>query len=223
MENEARSSRLLLVEDHLVMRAALRLLLDHNAELAVVGEAAHRKEALALATSLQPDVILLDLELADGSSEAEIPNLLEAAPQARVLVLTGTTDLALHCRALGLGAAGVVRKNQPPETLLLALERVRNGELWVEPALMRTALSQNATPERRGTVGVNALTPREREIVVLVGEGLKNKQIARRLYLSERTVHNHLASIFRKIEVSDRLDLVLFAQRHGLLAGPSAS
>lgn len=220
---------LLLIEDHLVMRAALRLLLDNCRELRVVGEAANRGEALSLCARLQPDVVLLDLDLADGSSVEEIPLLLEAAPAARVLVLTGMTDVALHCRALGRGAVGLVRKDQPPEVLLLAIERVWRGELWVEPTLMRSALSQNPLAQpvgaergRRDIVGVASLTPREREIIAYVGQGLKSKQMAHHLYLSERTIHNHLASVFRKLDVSDRVELVLFAQRHGLLSLPAA-
>lgn len=219
LQNEI--ARLFLIEDHLVMRAALKLLLDSRADLQVVGEAANREEALhGLQSSLQtPDIILLDLELSDGTSADFIPMLRQAAPTSRVLVLTGTPDMTLHRRALGLGAMGLVRKEQPPETLLRAIERVRNGEVWIEPALMQNtfATPQHFAGESDIKMRIASLSPREREIVALIGHGLKNKPLAARLFLSERTVHSHLASIFRKLSVADRTELALFAAHHGLL------
>ncbi len=223
LQNEI--ARLFLIEDHLVMRAALKLLLDSRADLQVVGEAANRGEALhGLQSSLQaPDIILLDLELSDGTSADFIPMLRQAAPSSRVLVLTGTPDMTLHRRALGLGAMGLVRKEQPPETLLRAIERVRNGEVWIDPVLMQNTF---ATPQHLASesdiqsdikMRIASLSPREREIVALIGQGLKNKPIAARLFLSERTVHSHLSSIFRKLSVADRTELALFAAHHGLL------
>ena len=203
------------------MRAALKLLLDSCPDFQVVGEAANRVQALGGLQELlpqAPDIILLDLELSDGIGVDFIPVLREVAPSSRIVVLTGTTDLALHRRALGLGALGLVRKEQPPETLLRALERVRKGETWIEPALMQSAL---AAP--RHSLGddikarIATLSGRELEIVALIGQGLKNKPIAARLFLSERTVHSHLASIFRKLAVADRTELALFAARHELL------
>ncbi len=219
LQNEI--ARLFLIEDHLVMRAALKLLLDSRADLQVVGEAANREEALhGLQSSLQtPDIILLDLELSDGTSADFIPMLRQAAPTSRVLVLTGTPDMTLHRRALGLGAMGLVRKEQPPETLLRAIERVRNGEVWIEPALMQNTFAtlQHLAGESDIKMRIASLSPREREIVALIGQGLKNKPIAARLFLSERTVHSHLSSIFRKLSVADRTELALFAAHHGLL------
>lgn len=219
LQNEI--ARLFLIEDHLVMRAALKLLLDSRADLQVVGEAANREEALhGLQSSLQtPDIILLDLELSDGTSADFIPMLRQTAPSSRVLVLTGTPDMTLHRRALGLGAMGLVRKEQPPETLLRAIERVRNGEVWIEPALMQNtfATPQHLASESDIKMRIASLSPREREIVALIGQGLKNKPIAARLFLSERTVHSHLSSIFRKLSVADRTELALFAAHHGLL------
>ena len=219
LQNEI--ARLFLIEDHLVMRAALKLLLDSRADLQVVGEAANREEALhGLQSSLQtPDIILLDLELSDGTSADFIPMLRQTAPSSRVLVLTGTPDMTLHRRALGLGAMGLVRKEQPPETLLRAIERVRNGEVWIEPALMQNtfATPQHLAGESDIKMRIASLSPREREIVALIGQGLKNKPIAARLFLSERTVHSHLSSIFRKLSVADRTELALFAAHHGLL------
>lgn len=214
-------ARLFLIEDHLVMRAALKLLLDSRADLQVVGEAANRAEALRglLELSLPPDIILLDLELSDGAGVDFIPILLEAASPCRVVVLTGTPDMALHRRALELGAMGLVRKEQPPETLLRAIERVRNNEMWIEPALMQSALAapHHSDGDSNIKARIATLSPREREIVALIGQGLKNKPIAARLFLSERTVHSHLASIFRKLSVADRTELALFAARHKLL------
>lgn len=206
--------RLLLVEDHLVMRAALRMLLSARPALEVVGETASCDGALQLCARHRPDIILLDIFLADGSSLERIPALIETG--ARVLVLTGTTDEVLAGRAFTLGAHGVVRKEQPAPVLIEAIRYVHGGGFWRDPVLpsQADAAPANASSEPSA---LNSLTPREREVIQLIGQGLKNKGLAARLNLSEKTVHNHLASIFRKLGVSDRLELAAFARRHHLL------
>ena len=211
--------RVLLVEDHLVMRAALRLLLSAQPTLLIVGETADCQGALDLSLRLCPDVIVLDLFLANGSSLECIPDLVSHG--SRVLILTGADDESLHARAFALGARGVVRKEQPAPVLIEAIQRVRDGHRWHDPALPDQSSAPVLFPLDsvfvRETTLASVLTPREREVIQLLCEGLKNKQLAARLCVSEKTVHNHLASIFRKLEVSDRLALAAFARRHNLL------
>jgi two-component system nitrate/nitrite response regulator NarL len=206
--------QVLIVEDHLIMSTALRLLLNSQANLCVIGEASNRGAACELATRIAPDIVLLDLFLSDGESLPLIPALLDVAPQARIVILTGAPDIALHRRALTLGATGIVLKEQPAEVLLSAIERVYSGEIWIDRSLL-AELMNPASPPVSGPIA--SLTPREREIIGAVGIGLRNKQIAERFFISERTVHNHLASIFRKLDVGDRLELALYASSHGLL------
>ena len=213
MTNTA-SLRVLIVEDHLIMSTALRLLLDSQAGLCVVGEASNCTTARELAHRTAPDIVLLDLFLSDGESLGTIPEILSAVPGARIVVLTGAPDTALHRRALTLGAMGLVLKEQPAEVLLAAIECVQRGEVWIDRSLL-AELMKPAPPVQASPTDL--LTQREREIIGAIGLGLRNKQIADRLFISERTVHNHLASIFRKLEVGDRLELAIYAGNHGLL------
>ena len=218
MSDAQRPLRLVIIEDHLVMSTALRLLLSSRADIQVVGEAASGTEAIALLRTEQPDMALLDLFLTDGASLALLPQLQAASPGTRLLVLTATPDVALHRAVMAAGARGVVLKEEPAEVLLKAIERVRDGEIWLDAKLLAQVFSAppsgalSAAQQR-----IASLTAREREIIQSLAKGLKNKQIAEQLYLSERTVQNHLASIFAKLEVSDRLELVLFAQENALI------
>lgn len=221
----AKSIRVMLVDDHMMVRAALRLLIQSCDGMTMVGEAGNRREAVAVAASAQPDVILLDLDLGDESGLDLIQDLLEAAGQARVIILTGTRDPEAHHRALNLGAMGVVQKEKAPEALLLAIERVHAGEAWLDPSLTARLLGQVSKAGRPKkldpeAVSIATLTPREREVVALVGEGLKNREIAERLFISEWTVRHHITSIFSKLHVSDRVELILFAYRHSLAKPP---
>jgi two-component system nitrate/nitrite response regulator NarL len=211
------SIRVLIVEDHLIMSTALRLLLNSQENLCVVGEASNRARACELAAATGPDIVLLDLFLTDGDSLALVPELRSIVPAARIVVLTGSPDIALHRRALKLGATGLVLKEQPAEVLLTAIERVHSGEVWIDRSLLAQLMAPEPVPVASP---IDSLTPREREIIGAIGIGLKNKQIADRFFISERTVHNHLASIFRKLDVSDRLELALYAGSHGLLTAP---
>lgn len=213
--------RVLLIDDHAVLRAGLRMLLESRPGLRVVGEAANRSDALAAATHEQPDIILLDLDLGGDSSLEFLPDLLATASAARVLVLTGLRDPASHRRAVRLGARGVVPKEKAAEVLLQAIEKIHGGEIWLEPAMVAEVLGELAprgipTPQDPEATKIARLTARERELVTLVCEGLTNRQLARRLFRSEGTVRNSLSVIFEKLEVPDRLGLVLYASRHGL-------
>lgn len=189
----------------------------------MAGEAADRDEALALAAREQPDVILLDLDLGDDSGLAIISELIAAAGEARVIILTGIRDPEVHRKAVLLGAMGVVSKEKAAEVLIKAIERVHAGEAWLDPTIMAGVLnavsgkSKKDDPEARK---IATLTNREREVVELIGLGIKNKEVAERLFISETTVRHHLTSIFDKLEVSDRVELLMYAMRHGLASPP---
>ena len=219
------SIRVLLIDDHTVMRSGLRMLIESHPSLVVVGEAATQGEALRLTARTQPDIILLDLNLCEERGADLLPNLLAAASGARVIVLTGVTDPAEHRQAILAGAMGVVLKDQALDVLVKAIEKVHDGEVWLESSMIASMLSEiarggateKADPE---AAKLARLTTREREVIGLVGEGLKNKQIAERLFISEATVSHHLTSIFGKLEVTSRFDLLIYAFSHGLLQRP---
>src|SRR5581483_588109 len=246
--------RLLLVDDQVIVREGLRLLLENQAGLTVTGEAANCEDAVAVAAREQPDIILLDLDLGASHGLDCLPELLAVAPHARVLVLTGVYDLDIHHQAVGRGAVGIVRKMEAADILVKAIRKVFAGEVWLDGALMArvlndlwrvragqplefmgmgpTRLSQPqrevvelwrhqaepTTPDEAARIA--QLTEREREVIGLIGEGLRNQQIADRLSISVITVRHHLSSIFAKLDVGDRFELAIYSYRHGLAKLP---
>lgn len=217
--------RILLVDDHAIVRDGLRMLIESQAGLKVVGEASNRKETLQLAAAASPDLILLDLDLGDENALTFLSELREIAKNARVLVLTGLKDSDAHRQAIRLGAMGVVLKEHAVEVLIKAIEKVHAGEIWVDRSTMGSLLQEMTRPNSDDPdpeeAKVASLTERERQVITLIAEGLKNKQIAERLFLSETTITHHLSSIFAKLEVSDRLELLIYSFRHNLVRIPA--
>src|SRR5712691_6557197 len=184
--------RVLLVDDHAIMRMGLRVLLEGEPDLTVVGEAATCSEAVAAATCGQPDVIVLDLDLGEKSGIDSIPALLAAAPGARLLILTGVRDPDLSHHAVHLGAMGLVRKEQAAAVLLQAIRRVHAGEVWLERTVMACVLNEmqraSAAPARDPEAAKLAtLTPRERDVIALVSQGCKNRDFAKGSRITETT------------------------------------
>jgi two-component system nitrate/nitrite response regulator NarL len=224
--------RVLLIDDHAVVRSGLRMLVESCAGLRVAGEAANRAEALALAKREQPDVILLDLDMNNDNGLNFLPQLLTAAGRARVLILTGVRDPEAYSRAIRLGASGLLLKEKTTEVLIKAIEKVYAGEVWFDRSMIGSVLTEmsrethgggGATKSDPEAAKIATLTEREREVSALIGEGLKNKQIASRLFISETTVRHHLTSVFDKLGVSDRLELIIYAYQHGLAVQPRQS
>jgi DNA-binding NarL/FixJ family response regulator len=218
--------QVLLIDDHAVVRSGLRMVIESKSGLKVVGEAGNRADALAIAARAQPDIILLDLDLNGSSGLDFLAELFTLAPEARVIILTGVYDAAAHQRAMHLGAMGLVLKEKAAEVVIKAIEKVYAGEVWFDRVMMGHMISQlsraTLTPKSKPEAQrIASLTEREREIVALIGEGLKNKLIANRLFISETTVRHHLTSVFDKLGVSDRLELIIYAYRHGLAKPPS--
>lgn len=211
-----------LIDDHPIVRSGLRVLINNQPGMRVVGEAGDRANALAVAERERPDIILLDLDLGDVNGLDLLPELLAVAAEVRVIILTGTVDSQAHARALHLGAMGVVLKEHGLEALIKAIRKVYEGEMWLDRSMIADVFGQRlhaaAAAKRHDpeAAKIATLTKREREVVALAGEGLKNKQIADRLFISEGTVRNHLTSIFGKLEVTDRFELIMYAYRHGL-------
>ena len=222
------SIRILLVDDHAVVRAGLRMIIQSRPGMTIVGEAGSRDDALALAGSERPDIILLDLDLGGDSGMALIGDLMSAASEAKIIILTGLRDAEAHRQAVLRGAMGIVRKEKAAEALIKAIQRVHAGEAWLDPSLMAGVLTEIGRSNKPKKIEPEAekiatLTKREREVVALIGEGIKNKEIADRLFISETTVRHHLTSIFDKLGVGDRVELLIYAFRHGLANPPSKS
>lgn len=212
--------RVLLVDDQPVIRAALRALITSEGGIEVVAEA----ENLAGALSEPPtqfDLVLVNLTDGDRASLGLLPELLAKASAARALVLASVRDREGHTLAMRYGAMGIAFKERTPELLIKAVQKVHAGEVWLERAMMATVLGEmsRAYDGRKTDLPssqIATLTERERQVVGLIGEGMKNKHIAARLFISETTVRHHLTSIFDKLNVADRCELVVYAFRHGL-------
>ena len=224
MSNSATGQlRILIVDDQLMVRAGLRKLLE-DAGIEVVAMAGNRAEAIALAAREQPDVILIELEVDGEDTLRFVPDIREAASKARVLILTGFKKQEGHQRAVQVGAVGVVFKNQEPEVLIKAVRKVHAGEVWLDRTTMGSLFNEMTRKKLDGRdldeTRRESLTDRELQVIGLIAEGLKNKQIAQRLFISETTVTHHLSSIFSKLDVSDRLELVIYAFGHDLARLP---
>lgn len=201
------------------------MIIETRPNFKIIGQANNRLDALDLAAREQPNIILLDLLLNQEDGLELLPELLIAARNARILVLTGVSDTNEHYRAMRLGAMGIVHKAQPGEQLLKAIERVHVGEVWLDQSLSVRLLGEilgNGEEKKidPDAVKIKRITAREREVILLIGEGMRNRQIADRLFISEVTVRHHLTSIFNKLEVKDRFELAIYAYRNGLAKPP---
>jgi DNA-binding NarL/FixJ family response regulator len=202
------------------------MLLESSARMEVILEASNVTELLNAPIASMPDVILLDLDLGQENGLDFISDLLERFRPVRILVLTASTDTRTHLQAVHAGASGVVVKEQAPEMLLKAIESVSAGEAWLGSALMSAVLGEFSKAREAGKRNdpaaekIARLTPREREVVELITEGLQSDRIAGRLRISEGTVRNHLTSILAKLDLSNRFELAVFAFRHGLNRPP---
>ena len=214
----------MIVDDHSVIRSGLRMLIEQDQTMTVVAMAGTPAEALLLAAREKPDIIVLDLMLGEEDGLEFLPQLCKTSPNSRVLILTGVQSSDSHRMAIRRGAMGIVLKQQAADLLLKAIRKVHAGEVWIDRSMMSSVLSdvrnerhEEADPEAEK---IASLTRREREVIALVSERLKNKLIGERLFLSETTVTHHLSSIFSKLDVSDRLELIIYAFRHGLAKIP---
>lgn len=209
----------LLVESRPLLRAAWASLLRTRPHICIVGEVGTFEEAAAVLSREAPDVILFHPD-SDGGLGVEAASRLAAArPRARLLLVIDARDTGQQRLAVRLGAAGVISPEHQPELLFKAIEKVRAGEAWIERRLVADVLGSEDTATSGEASRIATLTPREREVVRLICEGLKNKQIADRLAVTDITVRHHLTSVFSKLGVPDRLALLIYASRHGL--GPS--
>jgi two-component system response regulator NreC len=211
------SIRILIADDHAVVRSGLRALLGTDPDLEFVGEAGDGAETLHLVETLQPDLVLLDITMPPDSGIELARRIKQEHPKVLVLFLTMHEDEALLHEALRAGGAGYVIKRAEEAEILRAVHAVSEGDLYVHPSMTRALLHQTVTSERRRGELVEPLTPRELDVLRLLVRGNTNRQAAELLDLSVRTVENHRANLMGKIGISSRVELVSYAEEHKLL------
>jgi DNA-binding NarL/FixJ family response regulator len=201
----------LIADDHPVVRQGLQVLLSVQDGIEVAGEAADGREAVRLAAELDPDVLLLDLMLPVLDGIGVLRELRTRGIRTRVLVLTSAVEPALTTLAVRAGAAGLVYKDIDPDALVRAVRAVHDGHMLLAPEAARLVVGPGGGP----AAGLGALTAREREVLALVADGRSNREIARRLGVSEKTVKAHVSAVLAKLGVADRTQAAVLAVRHG--------
>jgi two-component system response regulator NreC len=208
--------RILIADDHAVVRTGLRALIGADPDLEIVGEAKDGAETLRLAGTLHPDVVLLDVTMPDSNGIETTRRLKKEHPEILVIILTMHEDEGMLHEALRAGAAGYVIKRAEESEILQAIHVVREGDIYVHPTMTRALLQQTVTSEQRRGAPVEPLTPRELDVLRLLVKGNTNRQAAGLLGLSVRTVENHRANLMGKLGISSRVELVSYAEEHEL-------
>ena len=208
--------RLLVADDHPLFRKGLRTLLGSVADFALVGEAETGEAAVEQSLALQPDVVLMDLQMPGGSGIDAIREIVAASPTTKILVVTLFEDDDSVFAALRAGARGYVLKDTDEDEMIRAIRAVGNGEAIFSAAVAKRVLAYFANPRREVPQLFPTLTEREREILRLLAQGKSNPVIAAELFLSPKTVANHLSNIFSKLQVADRAEAIIRARDAGL-------
>jgi len=220
-EQKPRPIRVVLADDHPIVRDGLRKLLALEDDIEIVGEASDGREVLQVVQQTEPDVVILDLRMPNLDGLSALQALQQSYKKAKVIVLTASEDKNEFVQAMKLGCSGIVLKQTAPELIVKSIRKVHAGEIWLDSHTTAAVMRQFAAPG--DVIGGNGktrerspLSQREREIVGLVAQGYKNKEMAEKMFISEQTVKNHLHNIFDKLGVSDRLELALYAIHKGL-------
>ena len=215
-----RKIRVLLADDHQLMRSGIRLMLEREADLSVVGEAGDGREAVALAKSLRPDVVVMDIGMANLNGIEAAQQMTGDRPEIAVVMLSMHSDESYVLRALKAGARGYLLKDSAEADLIKAVHAVAGGKSFFSPAVSKVLLDDYVRKLRRsGTEDAyDLLTPREREVLQLIAEGKSNKDIANLLNLSVYTVESHRANLMEKLHVRGLPELILYAVRKGIIS-----
>ena len=210
--------RVLIADDHAIVRTGLRTLLMADAAIELVGEATGGYEALDLADQTRPDILLLDLSMPDLDGISVTREIRRRLPETRILILTVHEEQALLREAIRAGASGYVLKQAAEGELLSAIHVLMRGDMYVDPAMMRDLLHETVErPPSSASEAAEALTPRETEVLKYIVRGYTNRQIGEELSISVRTVEGHRANLSSKLGIQSRVEFVRYAREHGLV------
>jgi two-component system, NarL family, response regulator LiaR len=217
MKNASKKGiRLLIADDHTIVRKGLKILLATEAEMHVIGEAENGAEAVEKALALEPDVVLMDIEMPVMDGIEATRKITAAQPGVRVLVLTSFAADDKVFPAVKAGALGYLLKDSSPDQLLEAIRQVHRGEPSLEPAIARKVLQELANPGAHAKPTTDPLTEREMEVLRLIAQGMSNKEIAAALFVAEWTVRSHVSNILSKLQLASRTQAALYALRSGI-------
>jgi two-component system, NarL family, nitrate/nitrite response regulator NarL len=218
--------RVAIADDHPIVRDGLKKLLSLEGDVEVIGEAGDGRAVIELVQQTDPDVLLLDLRMPNLDGLQALQTIQQTNRRTRVIILTASDDKNEFVQAMKLGCSGIVLKQTAPDLIVKSIRKVYSGEIWLDSHTTAAVMRQFASPgaelsaQSGGSSGKqrerSPLSTREREIVALVAQGYKNKEMAEKMFISEQTVKNHLHNIFDKLGVSDRLELALYAIHKGL-------
>jgi two-component system, NarL family, nitrate/nitrite response regulator NarL len=217
--------RLVLVDDHVIVREGLRHVLEEAPEFSIIGEGGTAAEAIALASSLHPDVLVLDISMPGGSGLGAVPEILERVPQVRILMLSVHDDAEYILEAVRLGAHGYCRKDSAPDELRRAIKTVHEGNTYFSPLVAQRvaqALREGKSArdvEPAPSPGADVLSPREREVLRFIAQGLANKEIGAQLGISTRTVEAHRQALMKKLDIHTVAGLTRYCLEHGIDVG----
>ncbi len=208
----------LIADDHAMVRQGLKQILELEKDIVVVAQASNGDEAINLARSLKPDVILMDINMPGKNGLQAIGEIKQEKMISRIIVLTIHEDREYLFKTLQMGAEGYVLKDAEPSVLIEAIRSVNNGQSYIQQNMTKELVREfnRVTLNEKEKGEENSLTTREIEVLELIAEGMINKEIAKKLFISEKTVKNHVSNIFRKLEVSDRTQAAIYAFKHNI-------
>lgn len=207
----------LLIDDHILIREGIRQLLELEDDISVVGQASDGEEGYEMALQLKPDVVLLDINMPNINGIETLRKLKDTGIDSKVIMLTIHNEREYVRRTLNLGADGYIIKDSEAHSFIKAIHNVMEGKVYIQPKVAEIVKScQGDSCEDINTEKINRLTKREYEVLTLISEGLNNKDIAARMFISEKTVKNHISSIFKKLELNDRVQATIFSFKSGI-------
>jgi DNA-binding NarL/FixJ family response regulator len=208
----------LIVDDHSLLRQGLTQILELEESIEVVGEAGNGEDAIKLALERRPDIILLDINMPKLNGIETLRRLKDIGIDSKIIMLTIHDDKEYLFETINIGANGYVLKDSDADSLIKAIKNVYGGESYIQPNLASLFVKgkDNKDGKFRETTGKESLTRREYEVLTLIAEGLNNREIAEKLFISEKTVKNHVSNIFKKIEVADRVQAAIYAYRNNI-------
>jgi len=210
--------KVLIADDHPLFRQGIKQILELEKDITVVAQAANGDDAVQLAREQKPDVILMDINMPGSNGLQAIKEIKDENINSKIIVLTIHEDREYLIKTIQMGAEGYVLKDAEPQVLIDAIRNVHMGQSYIQPNMTKELVMEfnRITLNNRERNGENRLTAREREVLKLIAEGMINKEIATKLYISEKTVKNHVSSIFRKLNVSDRTQAAIYAIKHNI-------